>query len=87
MTPEATVVPWFQFFGKGYLIEDRKGANMKEIENVILRYIQRTENTVEKGIMLPQNRRSGENPNINRNPPQKNYDIQRPSRVPHGIRK
>ena len=40
ITPEATVVPWFQFFGQGYLLEDKKGADINGIERIILKYLQ-----------------------------------------------
>ena len=40
ITPEATVVPWFQFFSQGYLLEDKKGADINGIEQIILKYLQ-----------------------------------------------
>jgi thiol-disulfide isomerase/thioredoxin len=87
ITPEATVVPWFQFYGQGYLLENVKGADMGIIEKTILKYLQsKPENHQE-----PSNSRQSfigtrnKNPNINRNGPQQNYDIHR--RTPHGIRK
>ena len=40
ITPEATVVPWFQFYGQGQLLEDKKGADMENIERIVLKYLQ-----------------------------------------------
>ncbi len=150
ITPEATVVPWFQFFGRGYFLEETRGADIAGIEETILKYLQNrpvapptgqktnpqfTQGAPPKGNTrgpgtgprpqggpapgqysgqdqysqgpptgggrgkgtpnmgrMDQNpldiRRAGGNPPINRNAPApQNYDMQRPTRPPHGVRR